>query len=903
MLGSMTTAPNQIDDRAIYYKHHDANFYPTSAFVTGRTLSLIPQSIMDCIMFGTMIYWMVGLVTSVSAFFTFLAILVVFTLVMNTMLGIFATISPTRATVQAISAFILLLHVLFCGFIVSPNIIPNYYIWLYWWNPLAWAYRALLVNEFRSEKYNYYLSDLPTQFGNATYGEIILHSKGFYYNGGTYGQEWVGYSFAYLIPFIIFCLFVSTLCLKYVRVEKASGDGVKAVKSLKQENTLNEEEEESHGEEMSTEIDNFKQNGTRRKSINLPFVPVDLSFEKICYTVKASTSGEQLKLLNEVSGVLQSRRMCALMGSSGAGKTTLMDVIALRKTSGTITGEVRLNGHPQEPQSFRRCSGYVEQFDVQSPELTVRETITFSANMRLSASNFASQEDIDKFVGDIIAVLELEPEEHMLVGTMETGGLSFEQKKRLSIAVELAASPSVLFLDEPTSGLDSRAALVVMRSLRRICDTGRTICATIHQPSLAVFEMFDDLLLLKKGGEAVYFGELGIGSDKLIDYFESRGAKPINHGENPGTWMLNVIGAPVSKGSVTSSMSKSPDYALMYTQSKEYATTHALITDLKNNIDESRKIAYDSEFPTTFTRRNMLVNDRLVLIYWRSPTYNLSRLMLSLGIAFILGSVFIRYDRPETFEEMQLSSAISTIFISFIIIGVLSITSVLPVMLSIRDMFYRHRAAGMLNHTSLAMALGVAEKRFILLSSMLFTIVFYFTMGLEPSARKFFAFWGFFTFNLAIYSYFGQAFMCLVRGMATAQILCSVFIGINNFFSGLIVRPQYLTGFWQVTYWITPGHYVFEGLVVTQFSDDERLVEAYFGSEFFQYMNCTLLQNTSDDGSRQCVGYVRQYVDSFFGGRFTRDHVPQDLVILGLYLTFARVLTYFALKKFNYASN
>jgi ABC-type multidrug transport system permease subunit len=277
--------------------------------------------------------------------------------------------------------------------------------------------------------------------------------------------------------------------------------------------------------------------------------------------------------------------------------------------------------------------------------------------------------------------------------------------------------------------------------------------------------------------------------------------------------------------------------------------------------------------------------------------------MLSLGIAFILSSVFITSRRPEVFEEMQLSSAISTMFISFIIIGVLSITSVLPVMLSIRDMFYRHRAAGMLGHSSLAMALGVAEKRFILSSSMLFTIVFYFTMGLDLSARKFFAFWGFFTFNLAIYSYFGQAFMCLVRGLATAQILCSVFIGINNFFSGLIVRPQYLTGFWQITYWITPGHYVFEGMVVTQFSDDQRLVEAYVGSEFFDYMNCTLLLNTSHDGSKACVGYVSQYVDSFFGGRFSREHVPQNLLILGLYLFAARVLTYFALKKFNYASS
>ena len=96
-----------------------------------------------------------------------------------------------------------------------------------------------------------------------------------------------------------------------------------------------------------------------------PFVPVDLSFDNLCYDVKASTGGETLRLLNNVSGVFSGGRMCALMGESGAGKTTLMDVIALRKTSGTITGDVLLNGFPQEEVSFRRCSGYVEQFDVQ----------------------------------------------------------------------------------------------------------------------------------------------------------------------------------------------------------------------------------------------------------------------------------------------------------------------------------------------------------------------------------------------------------------------------------------------------------------------------------------------------------------------------------------------------------
>jgi ABC-type multidrug transport system ATPase subunit len=128
------------------------------------------------------------------------------------------------------------------------------------------------------------------------------------------------------------------------------------------------------------------------------------------------------------------------------------DVIALRKSSGTITGEVLLNGWPQDPISFRRCSGYVEQFDVQSPELTVRETILFSARLRLDPALVKTDEEKQRFVDRTIKDMELTDLADTLVGTDEGEGLSFEQKKRLSIAVELAASPSVIFLDEVNKG-------------------------------------------------------------------------------------------------------------------------------------------------------------------------------------------------------------------------------------------------------------------------------------------------------------------------------------------------------------------------------------------------------------------------------------------------------------------
>lgn len=330
----------------------------------------------------------------------------------------------------------------------------------------------------------------------------------------------------------------------------------------------------------------------------------------------------------------------------------------MRKTSGTITGEIQLNGFSQERTSFLRCSGYVEQFDVQQAELTVRETVTFCARLRLDASDPAIGNDAGKlrYVDHVLETMELCDIENLQVGSYEEGGLTFEQRKRLAIACELAGSPSVIFLDEPTSGLDSRGALVVMRAMRRIADSGRTVCATIHQPSAAVFEMFDDLLLLKRGGNVVFFGELGEGSSKLVQYFESRGADPIEYGENPAAWMLRCLAKDRSEA-------EEVDWAEVYKMSDNYATLGEQIETIKESADESKTITFDSTFAATYRERARLMNQRILTVYKRSPAYNLTRLMIAVFYAFLIGSVFIRSrkGRDHVWLENDVDGVVSMI--------------------------------------------------------------------------------------------------------------------------------------------------------------------------------------------------------------------------------------------------
>ncbi|KAH7655219.1 Xenobiotic-transporting ATPase protein [Dioscorea alata] len=234
------------------------------------------------------------------------------------------------------------------------------------------------------------------------------------------------------------------------------------------------------------------------------------------------------------------------MGVSGAGKTTLLDVLSGRKTSGVIEGDIRIGGYPKAQETFSRISGYCEQTDIHSPQITVEESVIFSAWLRLP-KDIGSKTKYE-FVNEVLETIELDDIKDTLVGRQGVDGLSTEQRKRLTIAVELVANPSILFMDEPTSGLDARSAAIVMRAVKNVAENGRTVVCTIHQPSIDIFEAFDELMLMKKGGELIYSGPLGQHSRRVIEYFERiPGVPKINDNYNPAAWMLEITSACVEE--------------------------------------------------------------------------------------------------------------------------------------------------------------------------------------------------------------------------------------------------------------------------------------------------------------------------------------------------------------------
>ncbi|GMQ06750.1 hypothetical protein CsSME_00051206 [Camellia sinensis var. sinensis] len=227
------------------------------------------------------------------------------------------------------------------------------------------------------------------------------------------------------------------------------------------------------------------------------------------------------------------------MGVSGAGKTMLLDILAGRKNTGYVKGIIKILGYCKKQKSFAQVSGYYEQNDIHFPLITVYEFLLFSAWLQLPSEVKPKTRVI--FFEEVMELIALTPMRNALVGFPNAKGLSIEQRKRLTVAAELVANPSIIFMDEPTMGLDSRAAAIVMRTVRNIMDTGRTVVCMVYQLSIKIFEAFDELFLLSQGGEEIYVGPLGNKSLHMINYFEQiNGVRKIEDGYNPATWVMGV---------------------------------------------------------------------------------------------------------------------------------------------------------------------------------------------------------------------------------------------------------------------------------------------------------------------------------------------------------------------------
>lgn len=338
------------------------------------------------------------------------------------------------------------------------------------------------------------------------------------------------------------------------------------------------------------------------------------------------------------------------------GKTTLLNTLAQRIHFGVVSGTFLVDGVTL-PRSFQRSSGFAEQMDVHLPTATVREAFRFSAKLRQPREVPLSEKY--EYVETIIKLLEMEDIAGATIGHIGSG-LNQEQRKRLTIGVELASKPELLlFLDEPTSGLDSGAAFNIVRFLRKLVDAGQAVLCTIHQPSAVLFEEFDDLILLKSGGRLVYHGDLGKDSRHLIDYFEQNGSRRIKNTENPAEAMLEVIGAgnPDYDG---------PDWGDTWQKSDQKQTRtkeiQSMIED-RRNATSSKETNDQREYAMPLGTQVYTVVHRNFVDYWRSQDYLVGKFILHIFTGIFNAFTFWHLGNSQIDMQSRLFSVFLTLTI------------------------------------------------------------------------------------------------------------------------------------------------------------------------------------------------------------------------------------------------
>ncbi|KAL8505052.1 hypothetical protein ACS0TY_016310 [Phlomoides rotata] len=779
----------------VFYKQRDFLFFPAWAFALPIWILRIPISILDSAIWIVITYYTIGFAPSAGRFFKQFLTLVCMSEMSLGLFRLIAAVARTLTATVTLGTFTIVVVFVLGGFVVAKNDLRPWLKWAYYVSPISYGQNAIIMNEFLDKRWSTPNTDL--RFNQPTVGKVLLQSRGFYTEEYMF---WV--CICALVGFTLLFNTLFTAALTFLNLARGT---------FSQTNFAGVDRDS-----QQTSSDGVVDH-TPKKGMLLPFQPLSLVFDHINYyvdmppeTKAQGVEGDRLQLLQDVSGAFRPGVLTALVGVSGAGKTTLMDVLAGRKTGGYIEGSISISGYPKNQATFTRVSGYCEQNDIHSPNVTVYESVLYSAWLRLPAD---VKDDTRKmFVEEVMELVELNPIRNSCVGLPGFNGLSTEQRKRLTIAVELVANPSIIFMDEPTSGLDARAAAIVMRTVRNTVDTGRTVVCTIHQPSIDIFEAFDELLLLKRGGRVVYDGQLGQQSQKLIEYFEAiPGVPKIEDGSNPATWVLDTV-TPAAERQL------GVDFADIYANSSLYQRNQEVIKEASTPPPGSKDLDFPTEYSQSFLEQCKACFWKQYWSYWRNPQYNVIRFFLTIVIGLIFGLIFWNKGQKIT-KQQDFTNMMGAMYAALLFLGN-TISSAGQTVVSIeRTVFYREKAAGMYSALPYVFSQVAIETIYVALQSIIYTPLLYSMIGFQWTPAKFFWFCYFMFTCLVYFAISGMMFIALTPALEIGSILATFCLSFWNLFSGFLIPRQMIPIWWRWYYWCNPVAWTIYGVVVTQYGD------------------------------------------------------------------------------------
>ncbi|KAL1620268.1 Multidrug resistance protein [Neofusicoccum ribis] len=811
--------------RKIVEKHARYALYHPSAEAMSAMIIDLPYKIVNAVLLNTVLYFMGNLRREPGAFFFFLLVSFAMTLTMSMMFRLIGSVTKSVQQALAPASVILLAIALYTGFAIPPQYMKDWLGWIRWINPVYYGLESLMLNEFVGRDFAC-STFVPSGPGFESVGpsERVCNTAGSvpgqaFVSGTEYVKISYGFAnshrwrnFGVMIAFMIFFMGLHLVATEYVASERSKGEVLVFTR-----NAMNKRRKQvAHDVEAGGARKPHRSDGDDSDGVsNMEKQTSVFHWKDVCYDIKIK--GEPRRILDHVDGWVKPGTLTALMGVSGAGKTTLLDVLASRVTMGVITGEMLVDGKPRD-DSFQRKTGYVQQQDLHLHTSTVREALNFSALLRQPA-HYSRQEKLD-YVNTVISLLNMEDYSDALIG-IPGEGLNVEQRKRLTIGVELAARPQLLlFLDEPTSGLDSQTSWSICNLMEKLTKSGQAILCTIHQPSAMLFQRFDRLLLLAKGGRTVYFGEIGKNSKTLIDYFVRNGVPDCPSNANPAEYMLHVIGA--APGAHTEI-----DWPAVWRQTPEYRAVQDELARLSSGSGSQARTAVQDassykEFAAGFGTQFIAVTTRVFQQYWRSPSYIYSKAVLSFGAALFIGLSFLNAENTQRGLQNQM-------FGVFIFLTIFSqiVEQIMPVFVSQRTMYEaRERPSKAYSWKAFMIANILVEIAWNSLMSVFCFVCWYFPIGLYRNAyptdavdsrgiTMFLQVWVFFIFTSTFAT-------MMIAGLESAEVaggVVNLFAIMMFAFCGILAGPGDLPGFWIFMYRVNPFTYVVEGFLGTSLAN------------------------------------------------------------------------------------
>ncbi|KAH8701389.1 AtrD, ABC-transporter [Phaeosphaeriaceae sp. PMI808] len=866
--------------RPIVEKHARYAFYHPVAEGIASMVADLPNKIITSLLFNMCLYFITNLRRTASAFFIFWTFAFVAMVTMSMLFRMVGSLSRTYEQSLAPVAIMIFNFIIYAGFVIPPDYQVPWLGWIRWINPIGYAYESLMINEFRNRIFPC-STTIPS---GPSYNPGNMDGKVCAAIGAVPGENFVegnnflkvkyGYPLNHLwrnlgILFAMmagFCM-LHLLAAEYIQAQKSKGDVLLFRKehfsriSIKDEESV---EQLAHLGENGAPSDSF---GLERKPHIIGGLQEQSSvfhWSDVSYDVKVGK--ENRRILQEVSGWVKPGTLTALMGATGAGKTTLLDVLADRKSVGIIRGDICVDGKVRNI-GFQRKTGYVQQADIHLPTATVREALEFSALLRQPNSH--SRVEKIAYVDTVLSMLNMESYADAVIG-VPGKGLNIEQRKRLTIAIELAARPEfLLFLDEPTSGLDSQTAWSICTLLRKLADNGQAILCTIHQPSMELFRVFDRLLLLGDG-KTLYFGEIGYSASIVVNYFERAGAPPHKEGENPSEWVLRVTNTKsAGVGSIDwpSIWNSSPERAAVADQLSGMALSTMKNTALPQG---SERKPPQNEYAASSLQQTYLVTYRIFQDYWRDPTYLYSKFAMCVGAALFNGLSFWM-----TSKDLQgLTNVLFSCFLLTVVFSTID-QQIIPRLLSGRALFEaREKQSKTYSWTVFVTANIIVEIVWQSLTSVFVFIAWYYPTGLwrnsdknfpmpERAGLMFLLIWFFFIFTSTL----SQALAVGIEDAQTAVNVAQLLFSLCLIFCGILVQPKDLPNFWYFMYRVVPITYLVDGMVIAGLANTEVTCAPI---EFLKI-------NLPVNGTENCGQYMSSYMSVASGRLFDSNAVNECL--------------------------